>query len=310
MNSDRLLTLRQHKLFIPPRAFEPALIPIWPVVLICSAIAAGLTTGGWIDGLPRSVIVMWFLFVCPGMTVVGLLGIEDRITRLSLAVPLSLAIDTLGSLAGVYGGAWSPTSLLLALALFTAVGAGLQWSLMYRTVERYGSMKVMANSRWQASPLTVLPVAFQATEDSSADYPVAQAPQPKLLGQAAAPNWAFAVLAIEDADIGDGNPWSRRGPENRSVAADILISNNSDAPLAFNLGDIWLRGTDGSEYPGSEVVGTKPRLMGQNLPPGDLARGWIRFDVPADTVIAEVRFYGPRPILRVPLPRHSNIQGE
>ena len=308
MSSDLLLTKRRHSLFLRPRLIEPATIPVWPAVLVVSSIAAIAAAGGWIDGVPRSAIVMWFLFVCPGMMVVEFLEIEDRINRFALAVPLSLAIATLGSVAGVYGGAWSPTSFLFALALLTIAGTGLRLALVYRSIDRAGRTDDDAGRTWQAVPSSLVLVTSQPDGIPVRMNPSAAAQPSNLLGQATAPSWSFAVLAIEDLKSGNTDESHGRGAENRFVAADVVISNNSDAPLAFGLGDIRLRGTDGSEYPGGEIAGSMPRLTAQNLPPGDLARGWIRFNVPIETVVSEIRFYGPSPILHVPLPRRSEDQ--
>jgi hypothetical protein len=305
MNSDLLLTKRRHSQLPRQGYLDPAAIPVWPVVLIVSSIVAMVAAGGWIDGVPRSAIVMWFLFVCPGLAMVEFLAIEDRINRFALAVPLSLAIATLGSIAGIYGSAWSPTSLLFALALFTIVGAGLRLALEYRSIDSTGEVEVDVGRQWQTEPATLAPITSQPYGVLVKENPIAMPQQSNLLGKATAPSWSFAVLAVEDLDRGNADQSHLRGAENRFMAADVVISNDSDAPLAFNLTDIRLRGTDGSEYPGGEIAGSMPRLTGQNLPPGDLARGWIWFNVPAEIVVAEIRFYGPSPILHVPLPRKS-----
>jgi hypothetical protein len=47
---------------------------LWPTILILSAIAAGLVTFVLPGIVVRPIVVMWFLFVCPGMVVIRFLG--------------------------------------------------------------------------------------------------------------------------------------------------------------------------------------------------------------------------------------------
>jgi hypothetical protein len=74
----------------------------------------------------RMLFALWFVLVCPGLSLVGVLGLRDRFVELVVVAPLSLAIVTLTSLALFYGGVWTPNvefGLLLWLCL-----AGLVWS--------------------------------------------------------------------------------------------------------------------------------------------------------------------------------------
>jgi hypothetical protein len=88
------------------------------------ALAAVVATGG--GGPLRTVLAVWFVLVCPGVSLVGVLGLRDRFVEMAVVAPLSLAVVALTSIALFYGGVWSPGlefGLLLGLCL-----AGLAWS--------------------------------------------------------------------------------------------------------------------------------------------------------------------------------------
>ncbi len=101
---------------------------LWPAIIILSAIAAGLVTFVFTSTALRPMIVMWFLFVCPGMAVVGFFRLGD-VVKWTLAVALSFAID--GIVAGIvlYAGRWSPTGIL-GILIGLSLGAGLVQYLM------------------------------------------------------------------------------------------------------------------------------------------------------------------------------------
>ncbi len=99
---------------------------IWPAVIICSTIAAAFVN--FVDGslAIRPIIIMWFLFVCPGMTLVRFLRLRSWVVEGMLALALSLSVDAL--LAGVqlYAGLWSPDVTLLILCCLCLGGAFIQ----------------------------------------------------------------------------------------------------------------------------------------------------------------------------------------
>jgi len=101
------------------RWLRPVIVLI-SVAALATAIAAGV-------GAPwRTILALWSVLVCPGASLVGVLGLRDRLVELSLVAPLSLALVTLTSVALFYGGIWSPDAefgLLLGLCL-----VGLGWS--------------------------------------------------------------------------------------------------------------------------------------------------------------------------------------
>ena len=98
----------------------------WAIVIMASAIGAGLVTLFNIGSPIRPIISFWFLLTCPGMAFVGLLHIKEQLTELTLAVALSLAIDTIVAETMVLTRNWSPTLGILVLMCVSLGGAGLQ----------------------------------------------------------------------------------------------------------------------------------------------------------------------------------------
>jgi hypothetical protein len=93
-------------------------------------IAAGVGTP-W-----RPLLALWFVLICPGASLVGVLGLRNSFAELSLIAPLSLILVTLTSVILFYGGLWSLKAefgLLLGLCL-----AGLVCSDLRRRYDRRG----------------------------------------------------------------------------------------------------------------------------------------------------------------------------
>ena len=97
---------------------------LWPAIIMLSAIAAGLVTFVFTSTALRPMIVMWFLFVSPGMAVVGFFRLGEQVVKWTLAVALSFAID--GIVAGIvlYAGRWSPAGIL-SILIGLSLSAGL-----------------------------------------------------------------------------------------------------------------------------------------------------------------------------------------
>jgi uncharacterized membrane protein len=97
-------------------------------VLVSGTVLATVIATG--VGAPwRIILALWFVLTCPGVSLVGVLGLRDRFVELLMVAPLSLAVVTLTSLALFYGGMWSPNlefGLLLGLCL-----AGLVFSHLW-----------------------------------------------------------------------------------------------------------------------------------------------------------------------------------
>jgi len=103
---------------------------LWFVVIIASAIAAALMSLIQIAEPIRVAVALWFLAVCPGMSLLLPLNIKEAYIRLTLAVALSLAIDALAATALLALGAWSPQNILLIVIVISvaSIVAQLAWS--------------------------------------------------------------------------------------------------------------------------------------------------------------------------------------
>jgi uncharacterized membrane protein len=98
----------------------------WPILIISSAILAGILALSNVSGPIRSIIQFWFILVCPGMAVLRLLKIQDNITEFVLAIALSLIFSTLLAEVMVFAHLWSPILELTILIGISMAGAGLQ----------------------------------------------------------------------------------------------------------------------------------------------------------------------------------------
>jgi hypothetical protein len=98
---------------------------LWPALIVASAVAAvAFVLIGW-DHPLRSLVVLWFLCVIPGLAVLHPLELPDPVTGLALVVPLSLAIDALVAGILVYAGVWSPHLAIMIVAVLSIAALGL-----------------------------------------------------------------------------------------------------------------------------------------------------------------------------------------
>lgn len=105
----------------------------WPFVIVASCDAVALATLLEAGEPVRALLAFWFFLISPGMAVVGLLGIEDRLAELVLAVAVSLALDTGVALVMVLAKVWSPDAGLAVLIAISVTGATLQGTLGRRS---------------------------------------------------------------------------------------------------------------------------------------------------------------------------------
>jgi uncharacterized membrane protein len=99
----------------------------WPLVVVASVTALGLAGAIGAHSAIRGVLALWFFLTCPGIAVVGLLDVEDRLGEVVCAVAVSIAIGILAALAMVLAHAWSPSAATVVLALLSVAAAGEQW---------------------------------------------------------------------------------------------------------------------------------------------------------------------------------------
>jgi len=104
----------------------------WPALILASCAAVALST--WLEATQavRTVSTFWFFLTCPGLAVVGALGIRDRLAEGLLAVALSLALGTAVAVFMVLVRVWSPDAGLAVLIGFSLLGGALQVVLRAR----------------------------------------------------------------------------------------------------------------------------------------------------------------------------------
>jgi type II secretory pathway component PulF len=95
---------------------------IYPIIIIAWALGASLAVFGDVQPL-RAPISLSFLLICPGLAWVRLLGLQEVVAEWTLAVVLSLALDTIVAETMLYAGAWSPDRSLAVLASLSVAGA-------------------------------------------------------------------------------------------------------------------------------------------------------------------------------------------
>ena len=98
----------------------------WISAITVSCLGVALAMVGHVDGDVRPMLAFWFLLICPGMAYVPLLHLEEWLTELTLAIALSLTLDTLVAEVMALNGVWSPKWGLFALICLTLSGLGLQ----------------------------------------------------------------------------------------------------------------------------------------------------------------------------------------
>ncbi len=102
---------------------------LWPAIIILSIVAAGLITFVVTDTAVRPFIVLWFLFVCPGMALVRFFRLGELVVEWILALALSFAVDAIVAGLLLYAGRWSPTATLEILMGISLGGTILQIGL-------------------------------------------------------------------------------------------------------------------------------------------------------------------------------------
>ncbi len=146
--------------------------------------------------------------------------------------------------------------------------------------------------------------AADAAGDMATPQPIDAAtpvPARDILGVSRMPDWRFS--GVNRRDPYEGTLTKPEGvPAGIRVAAfEVSLSNRSDQPLEFSISDVRLRDDDGVEYRAGEYLGTEPRLVSQNLPNGEITRGWVWFGLPENSTLASIVFIAPPPVLRVSL---------
>ncbi len=103
---------------------------LWQAIIILSTIAAALFTFLFPEAPLRPIVVMWFLFICPGMMLVRFLHLNEPVFEWVLALALSLALDAIVSGIVLYAGKWSPVAILSIIISLSLAGAITQLKML------------------------------------------------------------------------------------------------------------------------------------------------------------------------------------
>lgn len=103
----------------------------WPILITVSALGLLLVSGT--TSPLRVTLTFWFLFLCPGMAFIRLFRFESRITELTLAIALSLALNTLISETMILARIWSAWVCLLIVMSITMIGVLIQTVQVFKT---------------------------------------------------------------------------------------------------------------------------------------------------------------------------------
>ncbi len=102
---------------------RPPAAPLAAAALAAATVLAFAAGGA---GTGRTLLVLAFVLLAPGLGLVPLLGLRDRWAELTLALALSAALTTLVAGLLLAAGAWSPVRALVLLVDLTLLGAALQ----------------------------------------------------------------------------------------------------------------------------------------------------------------------------------------
>jgi len=104
----------------------------WPGTLVVFCVLAGAMF--FIDHFPlRPLIVLWFLLVCPGMSIVQNFEVHDSLLEWVLAITVSISLSGIVSSVMVYT-TWSAFLGLWILIFITLAGATIRALLNLRII--------------------------------------------------------------------------------------------------------------------------------------------------------------------------------
>ncbi len=97
---------------------------IWSIFILLSTLAVALITFLFPEiGVIRPLVIMGFLFIIPGITVVRFFRLNGPTIEWMLAIALSFTIDASVAVIILYAGVWSPKNIMSFLIGFCFAGA-------------------------------------------------------------------------------------------------------------------------------------------------------------------------------------------
>jgi hypothetical protein len=103
----------------------------WPIVILISVGVVIFFT--FVDpGTPvQGIAILWFVTLCPGISLVPLLKLGHVLIEVTLAIALSLSIDAIVVGIFLYSGDWSPPAMLWVLIALSVIGSVLQFVVSF-----------------------------------------------------------------------------------------------------------------------------------------------------------------------------------
>ena len=96
---------------------------LWPVIILLSAIATSIVTYVAPETPVKALVVMSFLFLCPGMALTRFLRLHETVAELIIALTLSFSIDAIVAGLFLYSRHWSISGIIMTLLVFSVTGA-------------------------------------------------------------------------------------------------------------------------------------------------------------------------------------------
>lgn len=96
---------------------------LWPPIIIYLTAATNMSIA---NGTSTYLLIYVFLFLCPGMALGRLLKIQDPIVELTLAIGLSIALNTILSIIIILLNIGTILTGFYTLAVISLLGSGIQ----------------------------------------------------------------------------------------------------------------------------------------------------------------------------------------
>jgi hypothetical protein len=175
---------------------------LWSMIVLALTLSFGIVMFAGLESPLRPLLALAFLSLCPGMAFIRLLRLDDPIAEVTLAVALSVALDTLVAGSMVYAGTWSAEVILGVLITLSLIGLALQ---VVVNRSDYGDMlhRRLLASRYRAYTFLVVTVLLFGVGSSIVSVWISRgrAGTPAVGGSDATPGLAVESQATPVAGI-------------------------------------------------------------------------------------------------------------
>lgn len=113
---------------------DSVMLRAWVTTL--SGVAAVAVALGGLGAPVQPALVLWFVLVCPGSAVVGLLRPPSPLFAVTLSIAISCALAVVVAQVMLLAGVWSPLAGLIGLAELTVVAAATEVAVERRDRRR------------------------------------------------------------------------------------------------------------------------------------------------------------------------------